>query len=334
MIYCADCGILLFDDVRGKQYCKACRTAQEERNKLSRQSSCGCNYCDRNYDWNDKEFSCSRKSTASEKSKPRPLRTPREALVDEGIRTKWEKEQMELKRQLLTEDSDVIKSITQNMKKDRLKEGDLYVGGVDISFIKGDDVNACSAFVVLSYPDLEVVYEDYQMIQLTAPYIPGFLAFREVEFLVAQYRHLEQTNPEYLPHVIFVDGNGILHPRGFGLASQLGVLLDVACVGVAKTLIHVDGLENDDNHKDKKHLLKKEGDTFLLQDKSGHVLGKALKSTDSTTNPVYISVGHKISIDTAVWLVHKCSKYRIPEPTRKADLNSREYLRVHHPQGA
>lgn len=88
------------------------------------------------------------------------------------------------------------------------------IGGVDISFVKDDPVNACATLVVLSFPELKVQYELSKMIQLTLPYIPSFLAFREVSFHVELLNQLRQEHPELEPQVIFVDGNGVLHPRG------------------------------------------------------------------------------------------------------------------------
>ena len=79
-----------------------------------------------------------------------------------------------------------------------------YIGGVDISFVKGDAINACAAFVIIKLPTMEVVYEDLSMVELTAPYIPGFLAFREVPFLVEKVEKLRQLHPQMTPQVMEV----------------------------------------------------------------------------------------------------------------------------------
>uniref|UniRef100_A0A9L0TNT6 Endonuclease V n=1 Tax=Equus caballus TaxID=9796 RepID=A0A9L0TNT6_HORSE len=89
------------------------------------------------------------------------------------------------------------------------------------------------------------------MVSLTAPYVSGFLAFREVPFLVDAVRRLREKEPCLMPQVLLVDGNGVLHHRGFGVACHLGVLTDLPCVGVAKKLLQVDGLENNAQHKEK-----------------------------------------------------------------------------------
>lgn len=114
------------------------------------------------------------------------------------------------------------------------------IGGVDISFIKGSETDACAALVILNAHTLEVVYHSCRRIVLTASYIPGYLAFREVGFLLQLLDEQRSSSPECTPDLIFVDGNGILHPNRFGLACHLGVLSGIPTVGVGKTLHHVD----------------------------------------------------------------------------------------------
>ncbi|XP_034150386.1 endonuclease V isoform X3 [Esox lucius] len=191
------------------------------------------------------------------------------------------------------------------------------VGGVDLSFVKGDDVNACAQLVVLSYPDLELLYEDSQMVTLTAPYIAGFLAFRETPYLLEALQRLEKTQPNLLPQVVLVDGNGLFHYREFGLACHLGVLSGLPCVGVAKNLLQVQGVTKSQQHQLQIASLQKGGDSFPLTAASGKVLGKALRSSDSSTKPVYVSTGHRISLETALRLTHTCCRYRVPEPIRQ-----------------
>ncbi|XP_070580754.1 endonuclease V-like isoform X2 [Ptychodera flava] len=267
-----------------------------------------------------------------------------ETLIAEELREKWEREQNELK-------SKMIKANSESWESSDDFDGLEYIGGVDLSFVKGDDVNACASLIVCSYPELKVVYSDCTMVQLTAPYIPGFLAFREVEFLADCVHRLRKKKPEVSPQVILVDGNGLLHPKKFGLACHLGVVTDIPCIGVAKKLFQVDGLEKNSTHLEKIGQLKNGGDTFPLVGDSGQVLGMTLRSCNKSTNPVYVSIGHRIALETAVRLVHRCCKYRIPEPIRQfisshkppkmgyssprglatldipADIQSREYLR-------
>ncbi|KAB0395086.1 hypothetical protein E2I00_003447 [Balaenoptera physalus] len=161
------------------------------------------------------------------------------------------------------------------------------------------------------------------MVSLTAPYVSGFLAFREVPFLVDAVQQLREKEPRLMPQA----ASSSSAPAGFGVACHLGVLTDLPCIGVAKKLLQVDGLENNALHKEKIRLLKAGGDSFPLMGGSGTVLGMALKSHDHSTKPLYVSVGHKMSLEAAVRLTHGCCKFRIPEPVRQADIRSRDYIR-------
>uniref|UniRef100_A0A8C1SRL6 Endonuclease V n=2 Tax=Cyprinus carpio TaxID=7962 RepID=A0A8C1SRL6_CYPCA len=191
------------------------------------------------------------------------------------------------------------------------------VGGVDLSFIKGDDINACAHLVVLTYPHMKVLYEDCKMVTLNAPYVAGFLGFREAPPLLQALEKLKNVQPNLMPQVLFVDGNGLFHYREFGLACHLGVLSDLPCVGVAKNLLHVEGVVRSEEHQSQINALQKSGDSFPLATTSGRVLGKALRSSHSSIKPVYVSVGHRITLDTAVRLTHTCCLYRVPEPIRQ-----------------
>lgn len=174
---------------------------------------------------------------------------------------------------------------------------------------------------------MQVEFKDLTLVHLELPYIPEYLAFREVGFLVEAVSKLRRAKPHLLPQIILVDGNGMLHPRGFGIACHLGVLTDIPTVGVAKTLFHVDGIEK---HADEiKNCLKSSGDSFPLEGDSGTIWGMALRSTQQSHNPIYISVGHKTGLETAVRLAHACCQYRIPEPIRQADIRSRAYIKEH-----
>ncbi|XP_048576306.1 endonuclease V isoform X2 [Nematostella vectensis] len=240
----------------------------------------------------------------------------------EELIERWKREQLTLKEKLVTIDKVKWKLKLDDDDNDDNDERLTLIGGVDISFPKGDDVHACACLVIISYPGLEVVYEDLAMVHLTSPYVPEFLAFREVEFLVESIKRLQQRKPDMMPQVIMVDGNGILHPRGFGIASHLGVITDIPTIGVAKNLFHVDGIEKGEEHtKQISCLLQDKGNSFPLVGKSGTTWGMALRSSKKSTTtpvckPIYVSVGHKVSLDTAVKLVDACCRYRIPEPTR------------------
>ncbi|OEL23299.1 Endonuclease V [Dichanthelium oligosanthes] len=117
--------------------------------------------------------------------------------------------------------------------RDKLK----CIGGTDISFLKEDPSTACAAVVVLDADTLEVVHEEFDVVQLQVPYIPGFLAFREAPILLGLLEKVKDNARHFYPQLLMVDGNGLLHPRaGFGLACHLGVLADLPTIGVGKNV--------------------------------------------------------------------------------------------------
>jgi deoxyinosine 3'endonuclease (endonuclease V) len=193
---------------------------------------------------------------------------------------------------------------------------------MDISFVK-DTSDAIASLVVMSYPELKVVLELYDHVEMTLPYISGFLAFREVDHLVNLYNRVKRDHENLIPQILMIDGSGIHHHRGFGLACHLGVLCDVPTLGVAKTLLVIDGLTVklvDDLVESMK------SDVEYLQGKSGIIHGAIFKVGDNK-NPVFISQGHRISLETTVKLVRATSLFKNPEPVRQADLLSRKFIR-------
>ena len=216
--------------------------------------------------------------------------------------------------------------IKKNDKKDTLR----YIGGVDISFDIYDKDVGISALVVCDIKDnFNIVYEDFKLIKIEEPYIPGFLAFREVNHFVELINDLKNKKPELIPQVILVDGNGILHTRGFGLASHLGVLVDIPTIGCAKTVFAVDGITKRKVENIYYYNLKKYGDSYPLVGKSKEILGYALRSTDYYDGAMIISLGHRISNETALEIVKMCCYYRVPEPTRLADKISRRLIKAY-----
>lgn len=222
----------------------------------------------------------------------------------------WEKEQDELKKQHILVDDIDWKSCKR-------------VAGVDISFVKGDIETACAGIVVFSYPDLCVLYEEYKIVKMVLPYIPGFLAFREVRFLKELIDNLADN---IKPDIVLVDGNGFLHPKGFGLACHLGVLCNIPTIGIGKNFLCVDNMEVEDVKERFKQKCKRRGDILELIGKSGTCWGAALKPQDNVTKPIFISQGHKLSLQSSIEFVMTMCKYRLPEPIRYADIGSRAFL--------
>jgi deoxyribonuclease V len=174
-----------------------------------------------------------------------------------------------------------------------------YVAGADVS-TQGD--LGYATVVVLSFPDLSVVEVRGYEARLTFPYVPGLLAFREIPPIVGALREVESE----VDAVIF-DAHGRAHPRGMGLASYLGLFLDVPSVGCAKSRL-VGQHEEPGPEK---------GDTADLVFRK-KVVGKVVR-TRSRVSPVYVSVGNRIDLASSIDLVLGCcTRYRLPETTRQA----------------
>ncbi|NXC19519.1 ENDOV Endonuclease, partial [Corythaeola cristata] len=189
----------------------------------------------------------------------------------------------------------VVEEDTEEWQKEPSFAGLERVGGVDLSYPKGDDSRACASLVVLSFPALEVLYEDCRMVAVSAPYVAGFLAFREVPFLVEAVQRLQQEEPRLKPQV-----------------------WHVSVSRVAKNLLQVDGLVRDELHREQIRSLQREGDMFPLTGASGRVLGMvSCEDYNNSSKPLYVSVGHRVCLETAVCLVKSCCRYRIPEPIRQ-----------------
>ena len=176
-----------------------------------------------------------------------------------------------------------------------------FIAGVDISVGKAQGM-ATAAVVVLSYPELRVVEIKIAQGRLDLPYIPGLLSFREAPLTLAACEELSIT-----PDLFLVDGQGVAHPRRFGLASHLGLFLDMPTIGCAKSLLcgrhETPGVEP--------------GSCAELIDGS-EAIGVALR-TKLGVKPIYVSIGHKVDLQTAIyWVLECCRGYRLPEPTRLA----------------
>jgi len=174
------------------------------------------------------------------------------------------------------------------------------VAGVDVGFPKKSIARA--AIVVLSFPDLKLIDQAQAEIEVSFPYIPGLLAFREGPSVVKAFENLK-TDPD----LIIFDAQGLAHPRRLGLASHLGVLLDKPAIGCAKSKLC-------GKYKMPENQL---GAYTLLEDR-GETIGAVVRSKLNCT-PLFVSIGHKIDLKTSVDFVLKCCRgYRLPEPTRLA----------------
>ena len=178
-----------------------------------------------------------------------------------------------------------------------------FIAGVDISVDRAHGV-ATGAVVVLNYPELRLVETQVVAGEVTFPYVPGLLSFREAPLTLVACERLKIT-----PDLVLVDGQGVAHPRRMGLASHLGLFLDIPTIGCAKSRLcgshDMPGAEA--------------GSYAELVD-NGEVIGAVVR-TKLGVSPVYVSIGHKIDLQAAVhWVLACCRGYRLPEPARLAHL--------------
>lgn len=236
-----------------------------------------------------------------------------------SLKETWLKEQLNLKKELIVTD-------VEPWQTERKLE---LVGAMDISFLKQNPSTACCTLVVCNIPQLEVIYEDSQIVEMSIPYIPGFLGFREIPSCLNLYYKLKEDHPEMVPQVLLFDGNGTLHPQGIGMASHFGVIANVCTIGVAKSLHLLDYIKKDKKYLSDIEFLKHPGDYFTLENKNGCKVGAGLKTCHNAKRPVYVSIGHRISLESAIWTVMQCvCSFRIPEPIRQADIRSRRYVKI------
>ncbi len=176
--------------------------------------------------------------------------------------------------------------------------------GVDAAYNDG----ARAAVVLLSFPSLELLERVTAFRAETFPYVPGLLSFREAPVVLDALARLAAP-----PDLLMCDGQGIAHPRRLGLASHLGVYLDMPSIGCAKSRLVGSYDEPGPNAGDRSPLVHR-----------GELVGMVVR-TKPRTNPVFVSIGHKVDLETAVEVVLRCLRgYRLPEPTRLADKLTHE----------
>lgn len=207
------------------------------------------------------------------------------------------------------------KTLAPLVERDNRLPGHIeLIAGVDVGFEPLDpkrnariDPAAPSVtravIVVMEYPSLKVIEQVLHRQPTTMPYIPGLLSFRELPAILGAYASLEHR-----PDLLMVDGQGIAHPRRMGIATHLGLWLDLPTIGVGKSRLCGRHTEVPDV----------KGATVPLVDK-GEEVGRVMRSREGV-KPLYISQGHRISLETACDWVRAClTRYKLPEPTRQAD---------------
>jgi deoxyribonuclease V len=183
------------------------------------------------------------------------------------------------------------------------------IGGGDVAYSKKRNL-LFGAIVVLSFPQMDTldIAKAYGMVRF--PYIPGLFSFREGPILIKTFQRLKTK-----PDVMLYDGQGIAHPREFGLASHMGLWLDLPSVGCAKTPL-VDEFTSPGSSKG----------SFELIRRKGKEVGVVLRTKDNV-KPLFVSPGHRIDLPTSIQLIlESCQGFRIPEPLRQAHHVSREIM--------
>lgn len=192
--------------------------------------------------------------------------------------------------------------IGDNVRLEDVFDNIKTVAGFDVAFPKNDFDECVGACVVMDYKTWDVIEEKTVSMKTLFPYIPTYLSFREFPVINKIFNKLEVD-----PSVLMMDGNGILHPYSIGIASYAGVKLFKPSIGVAKSLLFG----------------KLENETVKF---NGEKIGMPFFSSARIIRPVYVSPGNMISFDTALKVVRKMSKFRIPEPTRRAHILASAFI--------
>ncbi|MBT2290035.1 deoxyribonuclease V [Paenibacillus albidus] len=205
---------------------------------------------------------------------------------------------------ILTETEAII--LQQKLSLKVIKEDQFaeirYIAGVDVAYSEQRDL-LIAAVVILEASSLEIVESVVVEASVQFPYIPGLFSFRELPPLVKAFKQIKTS-----PQLVVCDGQGVAHPRRFGLASHLGVLFDIPAIGCGKTRLL--------GEYEEPHLTR--GSISPLQDQ-GEIIGNVLR-TQNNVKPIFVSTGHRISLDFACeWVLQLSPDYRLPETTRQSD---------------
>jgi len=176
------------------------------------------------------------------------------------------------------------------------------IAGFDVSYPKNEFDECCGACVVMDYKTKEIIEEKTIFAKTFFPYIATYLSFRELPFIKKLVKILNTK-----PSILMLDGNGLLHPFGLGLASHAGVYLDIPSIGVAKSML----------------CGKLKNNAIQMNNK---IIGYVLYTSKIAKRPVYVSPGHKISFETSLNIVKNFSKYRLPDPIRRAHVLAKTSL--------
>jgi deoxyribonuclease V len=205
----------------------------------------------------------------------------------------------------IQEARDVQLDLKDKVKIIPLRKDPKFIAGVDAAFLENKVIGVASIF---KYSELTHVEDAFAVTDIPFPYVPGFLSFREGPAIIEALKGLKIK-----PDIILFDGQGIAHPKRMGIASHIGVILDMPTIGCAKSRLV----------GEYKEPASKKGDWSPLNFHGGTV-GAVLRTKDYV-KPVFVSPGNRIDLKTSIKIVLKCTtKFRISEPLRRADFLSKK----------
>lgn len=201
----------------------------------------------------------------------------------------------------LSEARDMQLYLREKIRLEPRTEAIQTIAGADISLNRFSEI-IYAGIVILRYSDLQPTAYSLVKGKTTFPYVPGFLAFREIPALVEAFGQIPVK-----PDIIMVDGHGIAHPRRMGIAAHFGTLTQTSALGCAKKILFGKWNEPGNN----------KGDSSPIRNKD-EIIGYALRSK-SNVQPIFVSPGHQMSLEDSLAITRHCTgKYRLPEPTRRA----------------
>ncbi|MBI5188410.1 MAG: endonuclease V [Nitrospirae bacterium] len=205
----------------------------------------------------------------------------------------------------ITEAREIQEILRKKVRIVPLRKIPEYITGVDAAFLEDKVIGVACLY---KYPEIIPVEDTYAVTEVSFPYIPGLLSFREGPVIIEAINSLNIK-----PDIILFDGQGIAHPKGLGIASHIGVLLEAPTIGCAKSRLVGEYKEPG----------FKRGNWSSLEYGS-KIVGAVLRTKDNV-RPVFVSPGHRIDLRNSIEIVLRCTdKYRIPEPLRRADSISKK----------
>lgn len=216
---------------------------------------------------------------------------------------KWPKDIIEARK--------IQEALKDKVKIIPLEKDPNFIAGVDAAFSKDDD-KVIGVACLYRYSEMILLEDSFAITKVYFPYVPGFLSFREGPAIIEAIRGLKTR-----PDMILFDGQGIAHPKGMGIATHIGILLDIPTIGCAKSKLI--GEYKDPGSK------KGDWSPLIYKDKT---IGAVLRTKD-IVRPLFVSPGHRIDLEASIEIILACiKKYRIPEPLRRADHISKRLLPI------